>query len=584
MAGKSKDPVQQKLRDHKSKWNSDVSSFITKLIAFKRGINGRGDTKFDLPVSKIQDPFPQSVPQILSTLTSEYEKLAKEAVSIIKEQENYSKTRRKKKQASYENYQLEANAGKISRFWSYVKAPFLDEEHKKHRITLLRTLAEIDDDLISLQETLVSKNFRSLQKISDIFSKLENKIKFVRTTTDYLKIKTGPNLPYYQKYFNYIKNNEIPYMEAISELNSEIVSRWSAGKIKKNIGEFFYYLRENPKATIEEVAPYIQKVEEEYKSELKEANIKSDLMERSFQEIAKKLRVPISGTSSSGAGAVGISSNTTDPKIEFDKEQNEHRYLTYCVQQHSANPILTKISFDDKHQDYIDFNKLFIDLEKEFNFIKKNPLKPKNNFEKALQKIKIKRAEILKNILSASNISSDVSSFEELADYIYNNSGSGVVAPSTAPINPTGSSPINPAGTPAGGSPADDGVTANFVNNKILKRAYFDSEALEKNANVVSRWLKKKIHELSPFDKTSALRLDAFEKSENSREILKEIMEDLEEDLDIIVINKKIKQLEFSFNAIKYVIDVLSQYYSANAYKYEEKEKDSGLNIFKSKR
>ena len=89
------------------------------------------------------------------------------------------------------------------------------------------------------------------------------------------------------------------------------------------------------------------------------------------------------------------------PKIEFDKEQNEHRYLTYCVQQHSANPILTKISFDDKHQDYIDFNKLFIDLEKEFNFIKKNPLKPKNNFEKALQKIKIKRAEILKNILSS---------------------------------------------------------------------------------------------------------------------------------------------------------------------------------------
>ena len=32
MPGKSKDPVQQKLRDHKSKWNSDVSSFISKLL------------------------------------------------------------------------------------------------------------------------------------------------------------------------------------------------------------------------------------------------------------------------------------------------------------------------------------------------------------------------------------------------------------------------------------------------------------------------------------------------------------------------------------------------------------------------
>ena len=98
----------------------------------------------------------------------------------------------------------------------------------------------------------------------------------------------------------------------------------------------------------------------------------------------------------------------------------------------------------------------------------------------------------------------------------------------------------------------------------------------------ISEQNKKKIHELSPFDKTSALRLDAFEKSENSREILKEIMEDLEEDLDIFLVNKKIKQLEFSFNATKYVIDVLAQYYSANAYKYEEKE--SAPSAFKSKR
>ena len=77
MPGKSKDVVQQKIRDDKSSWNHDVSHFISKMIAFKRGINGRGDTKYNLPISKIQDSFVASIPQTLSQLTAEYEKLSK---------------------------------------------------------------------------------------------------------------------------------------------------------------------------------------------------------------------------------------------------------------------------------------------------------------------------------------------------------------------------------------------------------------------------------------------------------------------------------------------------------------------------
>ena len=61
------------------------------------------------------------------------------------------------------------------------------------------------------------------------------------------------------------------------------------------------------------------------------------------------------------------------------------------------------------------------------------------------------------------------------------------------------------------------------------------------------------------FEKYKILVENAFEKAENSREILKEILGDLEEDLDIVVVNQKIKQLEFSFedNNVQFILFIL---------------------------
>jgi len=49
----------------------------------------------------------------------------------------------------------------------------------------------------------------------------------------------------------------------------------------------------------------------------------------------------------------------------------------------------------------------------------------------------------------------------------------------------------------------------------------------------LSKWIKKIIHQLSPFDKTSALRLDIFKKTEESQDILDKMMNSLEKDFDI---------------------------------------------------
>ena len=92
---KSNDPVQEALRTHKDKWNMAAKEFISRIIAFKRALNGRGDNHYGLPVSNIKDPLPDQIGAFLNTLTSNYEQLAAEALRIEQEQAAYSKNRKK---------------------------------------------------------------------------------------------------------------------------------------------------------------------------------------------------------------------------------------------------------------------------------------------------------------------------------------------------------------------------------------------------------------------------------------------------------------------------------------------------------
>lgn len=92
---KSTDPVQEALRTHKDKWNLAAKEFINRVIAFKRAINGRGDAHYSLPPGSIKDPLPDQITTFLSTLTSNYEQLAAEALRIDQEQSAYSQSRKK---------------------------------------------------------------------------------------------------------------------------------------------------------------------------------------------------------------------------------------------------------------------------------------------------------------------------------------------------------------------------------------------------------------------------------------------------------------------------------------------------------
>lgn len=92
---KSLDLSQNHLREQKAIWNKSTTDLIAKIIAFKRGLNGRGDPRVGLPPSNIKEPLPIQVGQYLNHIASDYEALVNGAEKIIQEQEHYSQIRKK---------------------------------------------------------------------------------------------------------------------------------------------------------------------------------------------------------------------------------------------------------------------------------------------------------------------------------------------------------------------------------------------------------------------------------------------------------------------------------------------------------
>src|ERR1019366_1207591 len=94
---KPKDPKQMMLRQHKREWSDATSALIANIIAFKRGLNGRGDAKVGLPPSNIKEPLPGEIGSFLNQLTTEFQKIVADAEGIISEQEQYAHKKRQPK-------------------------------------------------------------------------------------------------------------------------------------------------------------------------------------------------------------------------------------------------------------------------------------------------------------------------------------------------------------------------------------------------------------------------------------------------------------------------------------------------------
>jgi len=168
---RSEDPLQEKLRERKAQWNKEVKTLIAQLIAFKRGLNGKGDPRAGLPASNIKHPFPDEIGRYLDEMATRYQKVVDEAGQIIDAQKDYSQHRRKSRKetpmsapipvaASSANVLEKYGSWWGSRVWTWVtQYPIIGgHEADRNRIALLNTSTALIKYLDETEKELVRKS------------------------------------------------------------------------------------------------------------------------------------------------------------------------------------------------------------------------------------------------------------------------------------------------------------------------------------------------------------------------------------------------------------------------------------------
>ncbi len=188
----SSDPVQEKLRADKSSWNDQASHFIAqlnafkpKMIAFKRGLNGKGDPRAGIPASDIKNPLPGEVSSYLSlisnefhALTSSFDQLVSEVSGVISEQAQYSNSRKKGKTASldFSEEELVALASNpFSRFWAQMIGKFDTSAANVQRLSMLKKAAQINASLKDFEEMSLVKGTKNIELLEKAYASLRGK-------------------------------------------------------------------------------------------------------------------------------------------------------------------------------------------------------------------------------------------------------------------------------------------------------------------------------------------------------------------------------------------------------------------------
>jgi uncharacterized membrane protein (UPF0127 family) len=102
-----KNTRQKALRDAKKRWSKACSEMIKRVIAFKRGLNGKGDLSYGLPPGNLTAPLPSEVQAFESELASNFQQLMGEANRIEAEQAAYAAEHEQQKAEREERKQQE---------------------------------------------------------------------------------------------------------------------------------------------------------------------------------------------------------------------------------------------------------------------------------------------------------------------------------------------------------------------------------------------------------------------------------------------------------------------------------------------
>jgi hypothetical protein len=201
----SSDPVQEKLRKHKDEWNHNVTQFIEQVKQYKKMMNGF-PSKFHMEKSKIVNPLPLDSTSIISNLAGVFKDLAIDSTRIVAEQEQYSKTRRKKMpkkpgtptspvaQPTQTTPDLSAQLSKaeaeyeltvegsspLSRFLSRFHGPWFGDSaearKRRYRLSMLKIMVRLDKKFSLLETEIMGKSPKSTYKSGQWFFSIEKDV------------------------------------------------------------------------------------------------------------------------------------------------------------------------------------------------------------------------------------------------------------------------------------------------------------------------------------------------------------------------------------------------------------------------
>lgn len=205
MPKQSKDPKQQAIRQHKADLNSEVSEFIDNLINFKKLMNGK-PSKYLNEKSFITEPIPVDTSTLINNLVSNFNEIARESNSVVKQQIEYSQTRKKKlpnKTVSQQTLPTTANyiddgflalsSNRFTRFYTKLKLwGFRDTEINNinlRRKSLLDNAAEMDKYLKLISKKILTSSSENISlSIKAIDDAIDNLSAFSLNINEYADI------------------------------------------------------------------------------------------------------------------------------------------------------------------------------------------------------------------------------------------------------------------------------------------------------------------------------------------------------------------------------------------------------------
>ncbi len=215
---RSADPLQEALRAKKAAWNKACSEFIArlnafkpKLIAFKQGINGKGNAKAGLPPSDIKAPLPNEingymglVNSTFGELASEFASLVSESNAIIQEQAQYAEHRRKPqprqpRQADISKIDDDSliveGSNRITRLWAQLSSVLSSDETKRQRLSMLGLSDRLFKNLVKFEDLILTSNVSEMEKILNSYLLVSNNLDALKHDLQKILKITNKELP-----------------------------------------------------------------------------------------------------------------------------------------------------------------------------------------------------------------------------------------------------------------------------------------------------------------------------------------------------------------------------------------------------